>query len=111
MALLRRFLEPATPEDRLAHHEICTLLEHMVVHQVESSSSQLCELDASQRTPSEQPDKDASVHQASQGGRLRTMVLVHEPLGRNRDTRDTLDAHRRARGDMMKGASRDYHLR
>ena len=28
-ALLRGLSEPATPEDRWAHREICTLLEHV----------------------------------------------------------------------------------
>ena len=36
-ALLRRLPEPVTPEDRRAHHEICTLLEHAAVQQAESS--------------------------------------------------------------------------
>ena len=61
--------------------------------------------------PSERPDKDASVHQASQGGRPRTAVPVHEHLGRHRDVRDTLDAHRRAHGDTREGASHGYHPR
>ena len=37
------------------------------------------------------------------------MVPVHERLGRNRDVRDTLEAHRRAHGNMREGASRCYH--
>ena len=36
---------------------------------------------------------------------------MHEHLGRNRDARDTLDAHRRARGDAREGASHGYHPR
>ena len=64
MALLHGLLEAATPEDRQAHHEIRTLLERAAAQQAESSLSQRCELDASQRTPSERPNKDMSVHQA-----------------------------------------------
>ena len=80
VALLWRLSGPATPEDSRAHHEIRTLLEHVAAQQAESSLSQQHELDASQRTPSERPNKDASVHQAPQGGRLRTMVPMHECL-------------------------------
>ena len=61
--------------------------------------------------PSERPNKDASVHQALQGGTLRTTVLVHERLGRNHDTRDTLNARWRTHGDAGEGASHGYHPR
>ena len=63
-ALLWGLLEPTTPEDHRAHREIRTLLEHVAAQQAKSSLSQRCELDASQRTPSERPDRDMSVHQA-----------------------------------------------
>ena len=59
--------------------------------------------------PSERLDKDALVHQVPQGSRLRTVVPVHERLGRNREARDTLDARRRTHGDAGEGASRGYH--
>ena len=62
VALLRGLSGPVTPEDRRAHREIHTLLERAAVQQAESSLSRRCELDASQRTPSERPDKDISVH-------------------------------------------------
>ena len=61
--------------------------------------------------PSERPNKDALVHQAPQGSMPCITVLVHERLGRNRDARDTLDAHRRARDDPREGASHGYHPR
>ena len=100
---------PTMPEDRWAHCEIHTVLERSVAQQAKSSLSRRHELNASQRMPSERPDKDASVHQASQGSRLPTAVLVHEHLGHNRDACDTLDARRRTRGDAREGASRGYH--
>ena len=59
--------------------------------------------------PSEQLDKDTSVHQVPQGGRLHTTVSVHERLDHNRDVRDTLDARWRAHGDLREGASCDDH--
>ena len=37
------------------------------------------------------------------------MVLVHESLDLHRDTRDTLNAHRRTRGDVREEASCGYH--
>ena len=63
-ALLHGLLEATTPKDHRAHHEIRTLLEWAAVQQAESSLSRRRELDASQRTLSEQPGRDASVHQA-----------------------------------------------
>ena len=54
---------------------------------------------------------EASVHQAPQGGWLRTTILVHECLGHNRDARNTFDARRRAYGDPREGASYGYHPR
>ena len=39
VALLQGLLEPSTPEDRRAHREIRTLLEHAAVQQPESSLS------------------------------------------------------------------------
>ena len=39
------------------------------------------------------------------------MVLVHERLGHNRDTRDTLDARMHTRIDVGEGASHGYHPR
>ena len=91
VALLRGLLGPATPEDRRAHHESRMLLERVAAQLAESSLSQQHELDASQRTPLERPDKDVLVQQAPQGDRPCTMVPMHERLGRNRDARDTLD--------------------
>ena len=61
-ALLRGLPGPVTPKDRRAHREIRTLLKRAAAQQAESSLSQQRELDASQRTPSKRPDKDASVH-------------------------------------------------
>ena len=61
--------------------------------------------------PSEHPSRDASVHQVPQGGRQRTAVPVHQHLGRNRDTRDTLNAHRRTYDDLREEASHGYHPR
>ena len=49
------------------------------------------------------------VHQAWQGSRLRTVILVHEHLGLYRDARDTIDARRHTHGDVGEGASRGYH--
>ena len=46
-ALLRGLSGLATPEDRLAHHEIRTLLERAVAQQAESSLSQRRELNTS----------------------------------------------------------------
>ena len=43
------------------------------------------------------------------GGRLRTVVPVHERISRNHDARDTLDTCRRSRGDVGEGASHGYH--
>ena len=37
------------------------------------------------------------------------MVSVHERLGLNHDTRDTLDARRRAHRDAREEASHGYH--
>ena len=34
---------------------------------------------------------------------------MHERLDRNRDARDTLEAHRHTRGNAGEGASRGYH--
>ena len=110
-ALLWGLPRPATPEDRRAHREIRTLLEGAVAQQAESSLSRRRELDVSQRAPSERPNMDVSVHQAQQGGRPRVAVPVHECLTLHRDTRDTLDAHRRTRGDAREEASRGYHPR
>ena len=62
MALLHGLLEATTPEDRRAHHEIRTLLEHVAAQQAESSLSRRREPNASQRTPSVRPTKDASIH-------------------------------------------------
>ena len=53
VALLRGLSGPTTPEDRLAHHEIRTLLERAAAQHAESSLSQRCELDASLHTPLE----------------------------------------------------------
>ena len=64
VALLRGLLGPTMPEDRRAHHEIHMLLERTATQQAESSLSRQRELDASQRMPSERPNKDALVHQA-----------------------------------------------
>ena len=61
-ALLHGLLEATTSEDHQAHHKIRTLLEHAVVQQAESSLSWRCELDTSQRMPSEHPSRDVSVH-------------------------------------------------
>ena len=63
-ALLRGLPDPATPEDRRAHHEVRTLLERAAAQQAKSLLSRRHKLDASQRMPSELPNKDASVHQA-----------------------------------------------
>ena len=73
-ALLRGLPEAATSEDRRAHREIRTLLERAVAQQAESSLSWRRELEASQRTPSVCPARDASVHQARQGGGRCAMV-------------------------------------
>ena len=59
----------------------------------------------------ERPDKDALVHQAPQGSRLRTTVLVHQRLSHNHDACDTLDARKRVHDDLREGASRGYHPR
>jgi len=61
-ALLHGLPEAAMSEDRRARREIRTLLECAVVQQAESSLFQRREPDASQRTPSVRPTKDASVH-------------------------------------------------
>ena len=44
-----------------------------------------------------------------QGGRPRTVVPVHERLGRHHDAPNTLNARRHARGDVREGASDGYH--
>ena len=64
MALLHGLLEAAMPEDHRVHHEIRTLLERAAAQQAESSMSRRHEPDASQRTPSMHPTRDASIHQA-----------------------------------------------
>ena len=64
MALLHGLLEAMMPEDRQVHLEIRTQLERAVAQQAESSLSWRCKPDASQRTPSVRPARDASVHQA-----------------------------------------------
>ena len=89
--LLHGLLEAATPEDRQAHHEIHTLVEHVAAQQAESSLSRRHKLDASQRTLS--------------------MDLVHQCLSHNNDARNTLDACRRAYDDPREGARRGYHPR
>ena len=61
-ALLHGLPEATTPEDHRAHHEIRMLLERAVAQQAKSSLSRRRELDASQRRPSEHPDRDALVH-------------------------------------------------
>ena len=58
---------------------------------------------------SEHPSRDTSIHQAPQSGWQRTMVPVHQRLGRNRDARNTLNAHRRTHDDPREGASHGYH--
>ena len=73
--------------------------------------SRRCELDTSQRTPSVCPARDASVHQAPQGGRQRTTAQKHLCRGHNRDARITLDAHRHTYSDPREGAHRGYHPR
>jgi len=97
------------PMDRWAHHEICMLIERAAAQQAESSLSWQRELDASQRTPSECPSKDMSVHQAPQGFRQFSAVPVHQRQGRNRDSCHTLDARRRTYDDPREGASHGYH--
>ena len=62
VALLQGLLEPTTPEDCWAHHEIHTLLECAAVQQAKSSPSQRCELDASQHAPSGRHVRDMSIH-------------------------------------------------
>ena len=69
MALLHGLLEATTLKDRRAYHEIRMLLERAAAQQAESSLSRRRELDTSQRTPLVHPARDASVHQAPQGGR------------------------------------------
>ena len=76
MALLHGLPEAVTSEDRRARREIHTLLEHAVAQQAESSLSQRCKLDTSQRMPSVHPTRDASVHQTPSGGRQPSAVLV-----------------------------------
>ena len=56
------------------------------------------------------PARDASVHQAPQGGRQRATISIHQRLGCNRDARGTLDARRRTYNDP-RGARRGYHPR
>ena len=68
-ALLHGLPEAATSEDRRARREIRTLLERAAAQQAESSLSRRHELNASQRSLSERPDRDASVHQEPQGSR------------------------------------------
>ena len=46
-ALLRGLLEPATPKDRWAHHEVRTLLECVATQQAKSSLSWQWELNSS----------------------------------------------------------------
>ena len=82
VALLHGLPEAAMPEYRQAYHEIRMLLERAAARQAESSLSQRHELDASHRTPSKHPSRDASVHQAPQDDRQLTLVLVHQRLGR-----------------------------
>jgi len=60
-ALLHGLTEATTPEDRRAHREIRTLLEHAAAQQAESSLSQRRELDPSQRMLLERPGRDALV--------------------------------------------------
>ena len=98
-----------TPEDRRAHHEIRTLLERAAAQQAESSLSRRREVDASQLTPSERPDRDVSVHQAQRGGRPRAMAPVHECLSLRRDARNTLDARKCAYGVEREEASHGDH--
>jgi len=111
MALFHGLPEAATFEDRRARREIRTLLERAAAQQAESSLSRRCELNASQRTLSMRPAKDALIHQTLPGGRQRTPVLVHQHLGRNHDARSTIDARRRAYNDSGEGARRGYHPR
>ena len=111
MALLHGLPEVATSEDCRAHREIRTLLERAVAQQAESSLSRRREPDASQRTPSVRPAKDASAHQTPPGGRQHTAVPVHQRLDHNHDARSTIDARRRTYSDLMEGARRSYHPR
>jgi hypothetical protein len=107
--LLHGLPEAATPEDRWAHHKIHNLLERAAAQQAESLLSRRHELDASQCTPSERPDRDASVHQEPQGSRQHTTVPVRQRLSRNHDARNTLDARRCAYDDPREGARHSYH--
>ena len=66
--LLRGLLEAAMPEDHRAHREIRMLLARAAAQQAESSLSWRCEPNTSQRTPLVRPARDASFHQALQGG-------------------------------------------
>ena len=109
VALLHGLLEAAMPKDHRAHHEIHTLLERAAAQQAESSLPRRCELDTSQRTPSEHPGRDASIHLVPHGSRQRTTVLVHQCLGRNHDARSTLDTRRRTYSDPREGALHGYH--
>jgi len=109
MALFHGLPEAATSEDRLAHREIRTLLERAAAQQAESSLSRRCEPDASQRTPSLRPAKDASMHQTPPGGRQHSVVPVHQRLGHDHDVRSTIDAHRRTHGDAGEAARHGYH--
>ena len=108
-ALLQRLLEPTTPEDHWAHHEIYKLLERAMVQQVESLLSRRRELDTSQRVSSGRHGWDVFIHQAPHDGGGLAMVPVHERLGPNCDARNTLDAHGRGWGDKREEAGRGYH--
>ena len=108
MALLHGHPKATTPEDHQAHHEIRTLLERAAAQQAESSLCRRRELNTSQRTPSERPTRDASVHQTPPSGRQCTAVPVHQCLSRNHDARSTLDACRCTYGDPREGAHHGY---
>jgi len=61
--------------------------------------------------PSVRPARDASVHQAPQGGGQHVATQIHQRLGRDRDARSTIDARRRTYSDLREGAHRGYHPR
>jgi hypothetical protein len=103
--LLRTMPEPSTPEGRQAH-ELRALLECAVVQQAKSSLSWQRGPKLDQPAPSVPCEKEASVHpdQLKVGDKP---LSVHR-VGRNYDTRDVLNAHKRHKED---GASHGYHPR
>jgi hypothetical protein len=80
--LLRTMPEPSTLDGRQAHKELCTLLEHAVVQQAESSTSRRHEPELDQLAQSAPREREAFVHPEQQKARNKP-PSIHDRISNN----------------------------